>query len=33
MYEDFDGNRTLRNGYGSKEFSELNMRFGADERE
>lgn len=33
MHEDFDRNRTLRNGYGSKEFGRLGMRFGADERE
>ena len=33
MHEDFDRNRTLWNGYGSKEFSGLDMRFGADERE
>lgn len=33
MYEDFDGNRFIWNGYGSAEFSWLDMRFGADERE
>ena len=32
MHEDFDRNRTLRNGYGSKEFNGLDMRFRADER-
>lgn len=33
MHEDFDRNRTLRSGYGSKGFGGLDMRFGADEKE
>lgn len=33
LHEDFNGNRFVRNGYGSKEFSGLDMCFGADERE